>query len=153
MDASLETVANDQTASGRPEAAGGVSRRGRKRGEANRTNGGKRLFCRVLPEEHADIARRAAEAGLTISEFIRRVTTGHTTYTRYDYDVFEKLVAVHADMNRLGKLFKMALGNPKDASGGACDAQPYEWMRLHSTLASIESTSELLRNQISEFKT
>jgi hypothetical protein len=153
MDASLETTANDQTASGRPEATGDVSKCGRKRSEANRTNGGRRLFCRVLPEEHADVAHRAAEAGLTISEFIRRVAVGHATYSRYDYDVLEKLVAVHADMNRLGNLFKMALGGPKDGTGGTWESRQYERMRFHSTLASIESTLELLRNHISEFKT
>jgi hypothetical protein len=153
MDAPLETTANAPPASDMPEATGGVSKRGRNRSEANRTNGGKRLFCRVLPEEHADIARRASEAGLTISEFIRRVTIGHATYSRYDYDVLEKLIAVHADMNRLGNLFKMALGGPRDGNDESWEVHQYERMRLRSTLASIESTLDLLRNHISEFKT
>jgi hypothetical protein len=118
-----------------------------------RSQGGKNIIFRVFPGEHADIARRAAEAGLTISEFIRRVAVGHATYSCYDYDVLEKLIAVHADMNRLGNLFKMALGGPKDGTGGTWESQQYDRMRLHSTLASIESTSELLRNHISEFKT
>jgi len=116
-----------------------------------RSRGGKNIIFRVFPDEHADIARRAAEAGLTISEFLRRVTTGHTTYSRYDYDVFEKLVAVHADMNRLGNLFKMALDTSRDE--GSWNSHEYERMRLHSTLASIESTLELLKNHITEFQT
>ena len=90
---------------------------------------------------------------MTISEFIRRVIEGHATYSRYDYDVLEKLVAVHADMNRLGNLFKMALGTPNCEGGSTWEAQHYERMRLHSTLASIESTLELLRNHIKEFMT
>jgi hypothetical protein len=138
--------------------AGGIvadddGKNGGKFTKLTRSRGGKNVIFRVFPEEHADIARRASEAGLTISEFIRRVTVGHATYSRYDYDVLEKLVAVHADMNRLGNLFKMALGINKDGSSGTWEVQQYERMRLHSTLASIESTLELLRNHISEFKT
>ena len=90
---------------------------------------------------------------MTISEFIRRVTVGHTTYSRYDYDVLEKLIAVHTDMNRLGNLFKMALGSSNDGAAGTWEAREYERTRLHSTLASLESTLEKLRNHITEFKT
>lgn len=128
----------------------GGERKGDNSAKPTRSRGGKNVIFRVYPEEHAAIARRAAEAGLTMSEFIRRVVEGHATYSRYDYDVLEKLVAMHTDMNRLGNLFKMALGTDKDCGGW--EAQQYERMRLHSTLASIESTLELLRNQISEFK-
>jgi hypothetical protein len=54
-------------------------------------------------------------------------------------------------MNRIGNLFKMALGQ-KDAAGEAANSG-YERPRILSVLASIESNQELLRNQITEFKT
>ncbi len=80
-----------------------------------RSRGRKNIIFRVYPEEHADFSQRAAGAGLSLSEFIRRVVEGHVTHSRYDYDVLEKLAAVHTDMNRLGNLFRMALGQ-KDAT-------------------------------------
>ncbi len=81
-----------------------------------RSRGRKNIIFRVYPEEHADFSQRAAGAGLSLSELIRRVVEGHVTHSRYDYDVLEKLAAVHTDMNRLGNLFRMALGQ-KDATG------------------------------------
>lgn len=115
-----------------------------------RSRDGKNIIFRVFPEEHDDIAARAAEAGLTISEFIRRVVTGHKTQSRFDYDVMEHLIRMHTDMSRLGNLFKMALGQ-KDAAGEPGYAG-YERTRILSVLASIESNQELLRNYIGEFK-
>ncbi len=114
-----------------------------------RSRGGKNIILRVFPEEHDDIAIRAAEAGLTISEFIRRIALGHKTQSRFDYDVVEHLLRIHTDMNRLGNLFKMALGQ-NDAAGGPAYGG-YERTRILSTLASIQSNQELLRNYIGEF--
>ena len=116
-----------------------------------RSRGGKNIIFRVYPEEHAAIAQRASEAGLTMSEFIRRVVEGHATYSRYDYDVLEKLIAVHADMNRLGNLFKMAIRELKNADR-PWEYADHERSRLRSVLASIESNQELLLNYIGEFK-
>lgn len=124
---------------------------GDKLAKPTRSRGGKNIIFRVHPEEHTATARRAAEAGLTMSEFIRRVVEGHATYSRYDYDVLEKLVAMHADMNRLGNLFKMAIGELKDA-GRPWEYADHERSRLRSVLASIESNQELLRNYIGDFK-
>ncbi len=115
-----------------------------------RSRGGKNIIFRVFPEEHDDIAARAAEAGLTVSEFIRRIALGHKTQSRFDYDVMEHLLRMHTDMNRLGNLFKMALGQ-KDAVGSPAYGG-YERTRILSVLDSIESNQELLRNYIGDFK-
>lgn len=131
-----------------------VSRRGRKKSvQLNRTNGNKRVFIRVLPSEQAAMAERAAEAGLTVSEFIRRIAIGYKTQSRFDYDVMEHLIRMHTDMNRLCNLFKLSLkdnGNG-DQSGASLSYMEREWQR--SILKSIEENQELLRNYISEFKT
>ena len=64
--------------------AQGVSRHGRKKSRLpNRTSGNKRVFIRVLPSEHAAMAERAAEAGLTVSEFIRRIALRYKIFAWY----------------------------------------------------------------------
>ncbi len=130
----------------------GVSRRGRKKsGLPNRTNGNKRVFIRVLPSEHAAMAERAAEAGLTVSEFIRRVALGYKTQSRFDYDVIEHLIRIHTDMNRLGNLFKMSL--KQDADGNGVSLSYMDRERQRSVLQAIEDNQELLRNYIGGFAT
>lgn len=117
-----------------------------------RSRDGKNIIFRVFPEEHADIAARATEAGLSISEFIRRVVTGHKTQSRFDYDVIEHLIRMHTDMNRLGNLFKLSL--KQDGDGLAATSPSYmERERHRSLLKSIEDNQELLRNYIGEFST
>jgi hypothetical protein len=135
-----------------PQAAGVDAVRGDDAAPEKRTRsrGGKNIIFRVFPEEHDNIVARAAETGLTVSEFIRRIALGYKTQSRFDYDVIENLIRIHTDMNRLGNLFKIALGQ-KD-SAGAPAYGGYERTRILSTLESIESNQELLRNYIGEFK-
>lgn len=115
-----------------------------------RSRDGKNIIFRVFPEEHDDIATRAAEAGLTISEFIRRIAMGYKTQSRFDYDVMEHLIRMHADMNRLGNLLKLTL---KESGEGTTRASlsytEREWQR--SILKSIEENQELVRNYIGGF--
>jgi|GEM_PF-951763 len=155
MDAPLNTAQTSDSAPETSEAAGGVSRRGRRKSILpNRTNGGKRVFIRVLPDEHAAIAERAAEAGLTVSEFIRRIAMGYKTQSRFDYDVMEYLIKMHTDMNRLGNLFKLSLKQSDGAgeiSAPLLSEREREWHR--SILKSIEENQELLRNYIGGFNT
>jgi len=119
---------------------------------STRSRDGKNIIFRVFPEEHADIARRASEAGLTTSEFIRRIAVGHKTQSRFDYDVIEHLIRMHTDMNRLGNLFKLSLKHTGDGDGGNSAGLSYterEWQR--SILKSIEENQKLLRNYIGGF--
>ncbi len=111
-----------------------------------RTRGGKNIIFRVFPEEHDDISARAAEAGLTVSEFIRRIALGYKTQSRFDYDVIEHLIHIHTDMNRLGNLFKMSLKQDGDGNGASLSYMDRE--RQRSVLQSIEDNQELLRNYI-----
>lgn len=157
MDAPRETpqsgqpISDDVGADGAP----GISRRGRKKSaHPNRTNGNKRIFIRVLPEEHAAMAERAAEAGLTVSEFIRRIALGYKTQSRFDYDVIEHLIRMHTDMNRLGNLFKLSLRQGADGAEGASTPLSYMDRERHrAILNSIEGNQELLRNFIGGFTT
>jgi hypothetical protein len=119
--------------------------------ERTRSQDGKNIIFRVFPEEHDIIAARAAEAGLTISEFLRRVATGHKTQSRFDYDVIEHLIRIHADMNRLGNLLKMSLKLDGDKVGTPLSYMDREQQR--SVLQAIEDNQEFLRNYIGGFST
>jgi hypothetical protein len=154
MDMPHETSPNVSPIPGNADAdeAQGVSRRGRKKNpQPNRTNGNKRVFIRVLASEHAEMVERAAEAGLTVSEFIRRIALGYKTQSRFDYDVIEHLIRIHTDMNRLGNLFKMSL--KQDGGGNGTSLSYMERERQRSILQAIEDNQEFLRNYIGEFKT
>ena len=115
-----------------------------------RSRDGKNIIFRVFPEEHDNIAARAAESGLTISEFIRRIALGYKTQSRLDYDVMGHLIRMHTDMNRLGNLLKLTL---KESGGSSAEASlsftEREWQR--SIVKSIEENQELLRNNSGEF--
>ena len=114
-----------------------------------RSRDGKNIIFRVFPEEHDDIAARADDAGLTVSEFIRRIATGHKTQSRFDYDVMEHLIRMHTDMNRLGNLFKLSLKQDGVEAGAALSYMERE--QLRSILQSIEDNQELVRNYIGGF--
>lgn len=117
-----------------------------------RSRDGKNIILRVFPEEHDEIAARAAEAGLTISEFIRRIAIGHKTQSRFDYDVMEHLIRMHTDMNRLGNLFKLSLKQGSDGDDSVSAPLSYrDRERQRSILQSIEDNQELLRNYIGDF--
>ncbi len=137
------------------DGTSGGSSRGRKKSvQPTRTTCNKRIFIRVLPEEQATIADHAAEAGLTVSEFIRRIALGHKTQSRFDYDVIEHLIRMHTDMNRLGNLFKLSLKQNNDGSEEPHAPLSYmERERQRAILSSIEDNQELLRNFIGGFTT
>jgi hypothetical protein len=116
-----------------------------------RSRGGKNIILRVFPEEHDNIAERAAEAGLSVSEFIRRIALGYKTQSRFDYDVIEHLIKIHTDMNRLGNLFKMSLKQDGDGNGTSLSYMDREQQR--SVLQAIEDNQELLKNYIGGFNT
>lgn len=60
-----------------------------------------RLNVRLSPEEHAAIARRASDAGLTVSEYIRRSALQDTDRPIIRTDA-EKLQALYRNLRRAG---------------------------------------------------
>lgn len=57
------------------------------------------------------IAASAAQAGLSISQFVRRVCLGLTVESRVDAQAVRELVKLNADMGRIGGLLKMWLAS------------------------------------------
>ena len=71
---------------------------------------------RVTPDEKADIARRAAAAGETVSEFCRKAALGVPILSAVDRGAI-------ADVNRLGGLLKWGLSGGEGAAPRAFEGE------------------------------
>ncbi len=63
----------------------------------------------VTPEEFALVMESSDRAGLSMSEFARRVCLGFRVESREDRQARRELLKVNADLGRLGGLLKQAL--------------------------------------------
>ncbi len=68
-----------------------------------------RLQSYVTPAELSAIVESSERAGLTLSEFIRRVCLGARIESREDQQARRELLKVNADLGRLGGLLKQTL--------------------------------------------
>lgn len=61
-----------------------------------------RFELRLMPEEAADIEEKAAQAGVSVSEYIRRCALGRRLGDRYDADVILALrdIAINVGLLR-----------------------------------------------------
>lgn len=74
-----------------------------------RTKRTERLQAYVTPEEFTLIMESSERAGLSMSEFARRVCLGFRVESREDQQARRELLKVNADLGRLGGLLKQAL--------------------------------------------
>ena len=65
----------------------------------------------VTPEEFALVMESSDRAGLSMSEFARRVCLGLRVESREDRQARRELLKVNADLGRLGGLLKQALAD------------------------------------------
>lgn len=72
---------------------------------------GRHLRVPVLPEEEKAIKENAANAGLKIAEYLRRVALGYEIQGVIDKQHIIELSKINADLGRLGGLLKMWLTN------------------------------------------
>lgn len=63
----------------------------------------------VTEKDFQEITNYALRAGVTTSEFIRRVCLGHSFQKKEDAKQILDLIKVNADMGRIGGLLKQAL--------------------------------------------
>src|SRR5688500_16041174 len=61
----------------------------------------------VSGAEQAEIARRAAEASLSVSAYLRALGLGYAPKSTLDQRTIGELVKVHANQGRLGGLLKL----------------------------------------------
>lgn len=70
-----------------------------------------RLQAYVRPEELTLILASSRRAGLSLSEFIRRICLGMRVESREDQQARRELLKVNADLGRLGGLLKQAIAS------------------------------------------
>ncbi|HHV6060379.1 TPA: conjugal transfer transcriptional regulator TraJ [Legionella pneumophila] len=74
---------------------------------------GRHLRVPVLPSEEIQIKSNAAIAGLSIAEYLRRVSLGYQIHSVIDKDYVLQLSKINADLGRLGGLLKLWLSQDK----------------------------------------
>ncbi|MBM9616830.1 CopG family transcriptional regulator [Desulfobulbus rhabdoformis] len=101
----------------------------------------KRITTYLTDDEYRAMSRAAAQAGLSLSKYVKRVCLGHAVTSTVDYQAFLALTKANADLGRLGGLFKMSL------SEGSSGSNTPEIRRI---LKSIELSKE---NMVRRFNT
>lgn len=71
-----------------------------------------RMTSRVTPDEFNQVVALSNRAGLSMSEFIRRVCLGQVIESKVDSKAVLDLLKVNADLGRLGGLLKLWLTEP-----------------------------------------
>lgn len=74
-----------------------------------------KVYC--LDAERSAIETNAMATGLSTSEFLRRVGTGHVIQNRLDTRQVRELTRLGADMGRVGGLLKAMLTNEERFTG------------------------------------
>lgn len=74
---------------------------------------GRHLRVPVLHTEEIQIKTNAANAGLSVAEYLRRISLGYHLQSVIDKDHIIQLAKINADMGRLGGLLKLWLTQDK----------------------------------------
>lgn len=74
---------------------------------------GRHLRVPVLSSEEIQIKSNAATAGLSIAEYLRRISLGYQIQSSVDKDYILQLAKINGDLGRLGGLLKLWLTQDK----------------------------------------
>ena len=85
----------------------------RKAGAAGRENKGKMIPVRVTEQEHAQIKANAVLAGLSVSEYLRRLGAGHQVKARFEKDEKRNLQGIGTNLNQLAAYANKGFFNEK----------------------------------------
>ncbi|HCJ4394750.1 TPA: conjugal transfer transcriptional regulator TraJ [Legionella pneumophila] len=74
---------------------------------------GRHLRVPVLPNEETQIKANAVQAGLSVAEYLRRISLGYPLQSVIDKEHVIQLAKINADLGRLGGLLKLWLTQDK----------------------------------------
>ncbi|HHX7430310.1 conjugal transfer transcriptional regulator TraJ [Legionella pneumophila] len=74
---------------------------------------GRHLRVPVLPNEETQIKANAIQAGLSVAEYLRRISLGYPLQSMIDKEHVIQLAKINADLGRLGGLLKLWLTQDK----------------------------------------
>ncbi|WP_419419471.1 conjugal transfer transcriptional regulator TraJ [Legionella sp. D16C41] len=98
---------------------------------------GRHLRVPVLSSEEIQIKSNAATAGLSIAEYLRRISLGYQIYSAIDKDYMLELSKINADLGRLGGLLKLWLSHDKRVAH-------FDRKKIRTLLNRIQMTQEVL---------
>ena len=98
---------------------------------------GRHLRVPVLPDEETEIKSNAAKAGLSIAEYLRRVSIGYHIQSAIDKDYVLQLSKINADLGRLGGLLKLWLSQDKRVAH-------FDHRTVKALLGSIKTTQDAM---------
>ena len=95
------------------------------------------LTAYITEMEYGEITESSAKAGLSLSEFVRRVCLGNRIISREDQQARRELLKINADLGRLGGLLKQALSQGHKES-------------IYGLLHKIDQVQALLKEKVKE---
>ncbi|ADG23850.1 conjugal transfer transcriptional regulator TraJ [Legionella pneumophila] len=98
---------------------------------------GRHLRVPVLPDEEIAIKSHAAQAGLSVAEYLRRIGLGYQIQSSIDKDYIHQLSKINADMGRLGGLFKLWLTQDRRVAH-------FDHRRVKALLDRIQTTQDAM---------
>ena len=97
---------------------------------------GRSITVNVNMEEYGEILASSQRAGLSLSEYARKVCLGSRVESREDQQARRELLKVNADLGRLGGLLKQALSQGQSRE------------RIHGLLHTIDQMQAMLKERI-----
>ncbi|HDV6632453.1 TPA: conjugal transfer transcriptional regulator TraJ [Legionella pneumophila] len=98
---------------------------------------GRHLRVPVLPDEEIAIKFHAAQAGLSVAEYLRRIGLSYQIQSAIDKDYILQLSKINADMGRLGGLFKLWLTQDRRVAH-------FDHRRVKALLDRIQTTQDAM---------
>lgn len=95
------------------------------------------LRAYITKTEYGEIAASSAKAGLSLSEFVRRVCLGNRIISLEDQQARRELLKVNADLGRLGGLLKQTLSQGHKET-------------IYGLLHKIDQVQALLKEKVKE---
>lgn len=104
------------------------------------------LHLRMETADYLQLQAAAFQVGMSIKDYVlsrlQLSDSSPTPVSRLDMKNFQKLLKFHADLNRLGNLFKLAI----DQEHG----DPAEMQKLHDQIQESIALSKVLLNEAVE---
>jgi len=104
---------------------------------------GRHLRVPVLPDEESLIKFNAAQSGLSIAEYLRRLGMSYSIQSVIDKDAILELSRVNADLGRLGGLLKLWLSDDSRLSHFSPET-------IRTLLRRISGTQKIMLDKVNQ---
>lgn len=121
-----------------PDSGEDDSTQGRSSGRGTRPRGG-RIEVWVTPDEKAEIADRAAQSGMSLSEYMRAAGLNHPVRSVLDLRAVAELGKVNGDLGRVAGLLKLWLAEKRGQGARPTDVEAMmrDFRKLQDELTGV----------------